>query len=136
MSENTMPSTENTLPARLLRQADVIAADVYTGHDWPNTQEELDLLNAAALMRKASAALSSPPAQRELDITLDEEQVEFLRSFIGDDEGEAPMPIRLQFGEGHSGRGLYVSSRDYPEEGSSLLVADRASLAAATGSKT
>lgn len=62
-----MPSTDTreALAERLLRQADAIAAKVVTGNDWPNTQEELDLLNAASLMRKASAALSSPPAQRE-----------------------------------------------------------------------
>ena len=42
-----------------------------------------------------------------------------LRDWLGDDE--SPEEINLYVGDGHSGHGLYVSLRDYPEEGSEFL---------------
>ena len=56
------------------------------------------------------------------DVTLTEEESEFLRDTIGVDD---VSPIRLTVGDGHSGHGLYVSNADYQEEGSALIVNTR-----------
>jgi hypothetical protein len=72
---------------------------------------------------------SAPLAQQQggqgeaaFEVVLTDEETSFLRAFMGEDEGEAPSPIRLQIGDGHDGYGVYVSLVDYPEEGSSLLT--------------
>jgi len=54
-----------------------------------------------------------------LDVTLTEEESEFLRDSIGTDDVSS---IRLTVGHGHSGYGLYVSNVDYQDEGASLIA--------------
>jgi hypothetical protein len=82
-------------------------------------REDVDTLREGlALLGSTHAAPASPAV---MDVSLDQEQSTFLRTFMGDDQAEPPAPIRLQFGEGHSGLGLYVSLTEYPEEGSSLV---------------
>lgn len=67
-----------------------------------------------------SAEQAEPVA---LDVTLTEEETQFLRDTMVADEDEGPDPIRLIVGRGHSGYGLYVSLAEYGDEGSSLLKA-------------
>jgi hypothetical protein len=52
-----------------------------------------------------------------LDITIDDDDaLSYLRDMFVQSDGGL-TPIRLLAGDGHSGRGLYVASADYPEEG-------------------
>lgn len=71
-------------------------------------------------MARALVPLLVPRAAAH--VSLSDEQTSFLRAFMGEDEGEAPSPIRLQVGERPDGYGLYVSLAEQPQEGSSLLV--------------
>jgi hypothetical protein len=58
-----------------------------------------------------------------LDITIDDDDaLAFLRDMVVQADGDLTS-IRLLFGDGHSGHGLYVASADYPEEGAILLTA-------------
>jgi hypothetical protein len=66
----------------------------------------------------AAAVAEMASAPQEFDIYLDEEASALLRDTIG--EGEAAA-VRIQFGNGHSGPGLYVSLAEYPKEGSIKL---------------
>ena len=45
--------------------AEVISGHIVTGHDWPNTQHELDILSAARLLRKHSV---QPLSVQETDV--------------------------------------------------------------------
>jgi hypothetical protein len=62
-----------------------------------------------------------------MDVTLDQAACELLFKMLqpATPEDDEYSEVRLQWGDGHSGRGLYVSMTDYPEEGSVLLVEDR-----------
>lgn len=65
--------------------------------------------------------------QEVVDITIDDDDaLEFLRDMLVQSDGDL-TPIRLFIGDGHSGRGLYVASADYPEEGA-IKIADIAAL--------
>lgn len=59
-----------------------------------------------------------------MDVEIDDEACRFLLACMAPDPetGEC-TPLRLMLGEGHSGFGLYVAEAEYPEEGSSLVVA-------------
>jgi hypothetical protein len=67
------------------------------------------------LIDKQASNASAPT----IDLRLDEDEADMLRQTIGLD-GDA-CAVRLHIGAGHSGRGVYVSADDYPEEGSVLL---------------
>lgn len=47
-------------PKGLLAIAERLANGIITGHDWPNTQDELDRLSAARVLRWLAAASGSP----------------------------------------------------------------------------
>lgn len=50
---------------QLLRQlADELAKGILTGHDWPNSQDELLRLNSARLMRQAAEELDRREASK------------------------------------------------------------------------
>jgi hypothetical protein len=59
-----------------------------------------------------------------MQVQLTEEQVMALKEWMDDGDG-GPTSITLTYGEGHSGRGLYVSLTEYPEEGADLLVPEK-----------
>lgn len=63
-----------------------------------------------------------------MDVVLDQAACELLFKMMhpATPESEEYSEVRLQWGEGHSGKGLYVSLAEYPEEGSVLLVQGRA----------
>jgi hypothetical protein len=68
----------------MLQMADKITADITTGHDWPNTQEELGRLDAARLLRKAHACLAStPPVEAGEPRRLIEEMLELADNWPG-----------------------------------------------------
>jgi hypothetical protein len=58
-----------------------------------------------------------------LDVTIDDDDaLAYLRDMVVQSDGDL-TPIRLIVGDGHSGRGLYVFSADYPDEGG-VKIAD------------
>ena len=60
-----MNANAKALKPELLRtSADTLAAGIMTGHDWPNTQDELDRLNSARWLRQAAAELERLRGQR------------------------------------------------------------------------
>lgn len=61
---------------------------------------------------------STAELEKVLDLTLTADEADTLRQCIGDQDAQS---IRLQIADGHSGRGLYVSSSEYPDEGSTLV---------------
>lgn len=92
-----------------------------------------------AKFNEVSTRVNSPirieaAAPTGFDLLLNEEAVKLFQQWAGGDDSNEPSEVRLQYGDGHSGRGLYISLAEYPEEGSSLLVADplKASPAPAT----
>ena len=90
-----------------------LRAGIEALREYTDTCEALDAMEAALAAQQ--------PAQGEavaFDLTLDEDEARTLRDGIGDGCVQA---VRLQVGEGHGGYGLYVSSLEYPEDGSSLV---------------
>lgn len=65
------------------------------------------------------------PVAWPFDVTLDQAACELLFKLMHPalPGSEEYCEVRLQFGPGHSGHGLYVSQAEYPEEGSLLLTA-------------
>lgn len=65
-----------------------------------------------------------------MDVTLDQAACAALFAMLKPAtlDGDECTEIRLQYGDGHSGHGLYASLAEYPEEGSELLVATRRPL--------
>ncbi len=55
--------------------------------------------------------------EHPMKIEISSESARALRDWIGEENNE----VTLHVGPGHSGDGLYVSSADYPEEGSDFL---------------
>ena len=72
--------------------------------------------------RIGDCVYSSPQPARitreACDVVLSADEADTLRQCIGDVDAQS---IRLQIGDGHSGHGLYVSSAEYPDEGSTLV---------------
>lgn len=66
---------------------------------------------------EAATALEALPLAAPKGITIDFKQASELLEMFG---GE-PTEMTLLFGEGHSGRGLYASYTDMPEEGAEFL---------------
>jgi Lar family restriction alleviation protein len=56
-----------------------------------------------------------------MDVTLEGEAADTLRTMLGTEDDVAP--VRLLYGDGHSGPGLYAAAAEYQEEGATLLVA-------------
>lgn len=52
---------------------------------------------------------------REYQILIDEENLEIFKNM-------SEHPFSLFIGKGHSGFGLYISSTEYPEEGSCFIA--------------
>ena len=60
-----MNANAKALKTDLLRNSAATLADgITTGHDWPNTQDELDRLNSARWLRQAAAEFDRLRAQR------------------------------------------------------------------------
>lgn len=64
-----------------------------------------------------------------MDVTLDQAACELLFKLLqpATPDSDEYSEVRLQWGEGHSGRGLYVSLAEYPEEGAELLAREQMS---------
>ena len=64
-----------------------------------------------------------------MDVTLNQAACELLFKLLhpATPDSEEYCEIRLQWGDGHSGRGLYVSLAEYPEEGAVLLAREQMS---------
>ncbi len=92
------------------------ALENHTAIKHPQQAYYRDMAIEAGRQAIADAEKQEPVA---FDVTLTEEESEFLRDTIGVDD---VSPIRLTVGDGHSGHGLYVSNADYQEEGSALIV--------------
>ena len=52
-------SQHTELIVKLLKFADTLTAGIMTGHDHPNSQDELDRLNSARFLREAADALQA-----------------------------------------------------------------------------
>ena len=52
-------SQHTELIAKLRKFANTLAANIMTGHDHPNSQDELDKLNSARFLREAADALQA-----------------------------------------------------------------------------
>jgi hypothetical protein len=88
-----------------------------------------DLMDIMRGLEAAFAHITTPPAQPApvqpvaLDVTIDDDDaLAYLRDMVVQLDGDL-TPIRLIVGDGHSGRGLYVFSADYPDEGG-VKIAD------------
>ncbi len=69
------------------------------------------------------AERDAKPAPTQVDITIeDDDALSYLRDMVVQSDGEL-TPIRLLVGDGHSGRGLYIASADYTDEGA-IKIAD------------
>jgi len=55
----TEMSQHTELIVKLLKFADTLTAGIMTGHDHPNSQDELDRLNSARFLREAADALQA-----------------------------------------------------------------------------
>lgn len=57
-----------------------------------------------------------------MDVTLDQAACELLAALMHPaTPGGEFQEVRLQWGDGHSGHGLYASLAEYPEEGAEML---------------
>lgn len=74
-----------------------------------------------AAPEQPSAGVEAASLRTLMDVTLEGEAADLLRSMLGEDEGEPPTSIRLLLGEGHSGYGLYVAQAEYQDQGAFLL---------------
>ena len=60
-----MNANAKALKTELLRNsADTLAHGIVTGHDWPNTQDELDRMNSARWLRQAAVEFDRLRGQR------------------------------------------------------------------------
>jgi hypothetical protein len=90
------------------------------------TKEQLDRYMATGDINPQPA----PVQPVALDVTIDDDDaLAYLRDMVVQSDGDL-TPIRLIVGDGHSGRGLYVFSADYPDEGG-VKIADVATPPAA-----
>jgi hypothetical protein len=85
----------------------------------PSLQAQRTELVEAGL-KALTAPVQEPVA---LDVTIDDDDaLAYLRDMVVQSDGDL-TPIRLIVGDWHSGRGLYVFSADYPDEGG-VKIAD------------
>lgn len=62
MNANAKPVNTNILR----NSADTLEDGILTGHDWPNTQPELDRMNSARWLRMAAAEIDQLRGQRKV----------------------------------------------------------------------
>ena len=77
-AEQALDALKYERDARLMRKlADDITEGIVTGHDWPNTQRELDLMSAARLLRKHAG---KPLSVQEHDVIDAQDECRKLRA--------------------------------------------------------
>ena len=111
-----------TAPPAAPVQQKPLFADIIAQH--PGLAEELKWQDEAFELG-FQAGLKAAPVQEPvaLDVTIDDDDaLAYLRDMVVQSDGDL-TPIRLIVGDWHSGRGLYVFSADYPDEGG-VKIAD------------
>lgn len=100
-----------------------LACDSYHVDDAEGLRALADCIKGMVDRAALSVSTQAPEAQA-LDVVarLDDEACTLLNALMQGDDGEL-SPITLQVGDGHSGRGLYASLTEYPEEGAVFLCA-------------
>jgi len=104
-----------------------------SGIDWLTSSKRDPTAYLKTMLSKRKGGLSTvplytappaaQPAPTQVDITIeDDDALSYLRDMVVQSDGEL-TPIRLLVGDGHSGRGLYIASADYPDEGA-IKIAD------------
>ncbi len=82
--------------ALMLRYADKLTAGITTGHDWPNTQDELDRLGAGRLLREAAAQIIAMSGRGGVFLALLREADGVLETVEPEDEHEAQLLAQLR----------------------------------------
>ena len=86
-----------SLQERLRHSAEAITRGIEFGHDWPNTQDELDRTNAARKMQEAAAELDRLQA-RVAELEVDAERLNSGAILLGDRDDFGEPYTRLIIG--------------------------------------
>lgn len=87
-----MNSNRKPINTKVMRNsAETLDRNIITGHDWPNTQDELDRINSARWLREAAATIDDLRGQRQVLEMLLGEASEVLHTLSGESVEEAQM---------------------------------------------